>query len=223
MASEQRLQTRQSGLSAAEREQTIALLSDRFAHGELEMEEFEERVTLAHRAQAVDELAVLVADLSSPSSEPPPTQALEIATSAPERGEAVAIFGGTRRVGAWSVPRHMHVTAFFGGVELDLRNAQLPPGPIDMDVTAAFGGVHVIVPPSLAVEVHGTAIFGGFEQMDRASSAPDPDVPVVRIRGRAIFGGVSVDTRFPGESSWQAHRRQRQEQRALRLTRRLSK
>jgi hypothetical protein len=210
------LQTRQSGPRAAERERTIALLSDRFAQGELEMEEFEERVTLAHRAQAVEELAALLADLSPPPSELATAQSLAVASNAPERGEATAIFGGTRREGAWSVPRHLRVTAFFGGVELDLRTARLPPGPVDLDVTATFGGVQVIVPPTLAVEVHGTAIFGGFEHMDRTSSTPDPDLPVVRIHGRAIFGGVSVETRLPGESSFQAHRRRRKDRRALR-------
>jgi len=216
VANEQRLQTRRSGPSTAERERTIALLSDRFAQGELEIEEFEERVTVAHRAQAAEELAALLADLSPPPSEPATAQALAVANDAPERGEATAIFGGTRREGAWAVPRHLRVTAFFGGVELDLRTARLPPGLVDIDVTATFGGVQVIVPPTLAVEVHGTAIFGGFEHMDRTSSAPDSDLPVVRIHGRAIFGGVSVETRLPGESSFQAHRRRRKDRRALR-------
>jgi hypothetical protein len=141
----------------------------------------------------------------------------EIAGNAPERGEAVAIFGGTRRVGAWSVPRHLHVTAFFGGVELDLRTARLPPGPIDLDVTATFGGVQVIVPPTLAVESarHGD-LSAVLSRWIVPRPHPDPDVPVVRIRGRAIFGGVSVETRLPGESSIQAHRRRRKERRALR-------
>lgn len=216
MADERYVQKRRPGPRAEERERTIALLSDRFAQGELEIEEFEERVTLAHRAQAVEELAALLADLSPPPSELATAQSLAVASNAPERGEATAIFGGTRREGAWSVPRHLRVTAFFGGVELDLRTARLPPGPVDLDVTATFGGVQVIVPPTLAVEVHGTAIFGGFEHMDRTSSSPDPDLPVVRIHGRALFGGVSVETRLPGESSFQAHRRRRKDRRALR-------
>ena len=206
--------SRRSGPTTAERERTIAVLSDRFAQGELEIEEFEERVTLAHRAQSADELATLLADLSL-ADEPATTQALELATDASEHGEAVAIFGGTRRDGAWNVPRHLHVTAFFGGVELDLRSARLPAGPIDLAVTATFGGVQIIVPPNLAVEVHGTAIFGGFEHMERASSSPDPSLPVLRIRGRAIFGGVSVETRLPGESEREAHRRRRRAHRQL--------
>ena len=189
MADEGGVLSRRSGPTTAERERTIAVLSDRFAQGELDVEEFEERVTLAHRAQSAVELAALLADLSV-AAEPAATRALELATDASERGEAVAIFGGTRRDGVWTVPRHLQVTAFFGGVELDLRRARLPAGPIDLAVTATFGGVQIIVPPNLAVEVHGTAIFGSFEHMERTSSSPDPSLPVLRIRGRAIFGGV---------------------------------
>jgi hypothetical protein len=46
-------------VTTAERERTIALLSDRFAHGELEMEAFEERPAQAHRAQTAEDLAAL--------------------------------------------------------------------------------------------------------------------------------------------------------------------
>lgn len=218
MADERGLISRRGGPATADRERTIAVLSDRFAQGELELEEFEERVTLAHRAQSADELAKLLADLSV-AAEPTATEALQVASDAPERGEAVAIFGGTRRDGVWNVPRHMRVTAIFGGIELDLRKARLPAGPVELEVNTTFGGVQVIVPPNLAVEVHGTAIFGGFDHMDRASSSPDPSLPVVRISGRAIFGGVSVETRLPGESDRDAYRRLRREHRQRRLQR----
>jgi len=215
VADEGNILSRRGGPTTVERERTIAVLSDRFAQGELEVEEFEERVTLAHRAQSADELAALLADLTL-AAEPAATQALAIASDARERDEAVAIFGGTRRDGVWNVPRHLQVTALFGGVALDLRKARLPAGPIDLAVTATFGGVQIIVPPNLAVEVRGTAIFGGFEHMDRASSSPDPSLPVLRIRGRAIFGGVSVETRLPGESEREAHQRRRRAHRQLR-------
>ena len=48
-----------------ERDRTIAVLSDRFAQGELDMDAFEERVDVAHRAQTAEELADLTADLSA--------------------------------------------------------------------------------------------------------------------------------------------------------------
>jgi len=204
---------RLAALTTADRERTIALLSDRFAQGDLDMEQFEERVTLAHQAKNAEDLAALTADLAPSLAASAAPQVVELDLDASPSGQEVAIFGGTRREGAWKVPRRLRVVAVFGGVELDLREARLPPGPVDLDVTAAFGGVHIVVPPTLAVEVHGTAIFGGFEHMDRAPATPDPNAPFLRVCGRAFFGGVEVATRLPGESGWQAHRRRRRQRR----------
>ena len=55
-----------------------------------------------------------------------------------------------------------------------------------------FGGVQIIVPPGLAVEVHGTAIMGGFQNVNRAPAHPDPDAPLLRVHGLAFMGGVDV-------------------------------
>ena len=135
-----------------------------------------------------------------------------------------AIFGGVDRRGTWNVPRRWRVVAAFGGAQLDLREARFPTGVIDLEVRAVFGGVQIIVPPGLAVEVHGTAIMGGFQDVNRAPAHPDPDAPLLRIRGLALMGGVEITMRLPGESERQAHRRRkvesRQERRALRDDRR---
>ena len=135
-----------------------------------------------------------------------------------------AIFGGVDRRGTWNVPRRWRVVAAFGGAQLDLREARFPTGVIDLEVRAVFGGVQIVVPPGLAVEVHGTAIMGGFQDVNRAPAHPDPDAPLLRIRGLALMGGVEITMRLPGESERQAHRRRkvesRQERRALRDERR---
>ncbi len=218
---DQQLVRRPRAPTTAERERTIALLSDRFAQGDLDMDVFEERITIAHRAQSAEELAALTADLALSATEAAGPQALEVATDAPASGEVTAIFGGVQRVGRWRMPRRLRAVAFFGGIELDLRDAELPAGLIELDVHTTFGGVQIIVPPGLAVEVQGTAIFGGFQHVHRAPPAPDPKAPLLHIMGRAIFGGVSVETRLPGESQRTAHRRRHQELRQQRHRRRL--
>jgi hypothetical protein len=43
---------------------------------------------------------------------------------------------------------------------------------------------------------------------------------VLRIHGKAVLGGVNVDTRLPNESALLAHRQRRKERRAARQTRR---
>ncbi len=89
---------------------------------------------------------------------------------------------------------------------MDLREALFPDGVIEVEVKAVFGGVQIIVPPTLAVECHGVAILGGFENLNRAPANPDPSAPVLRVRGRVLFGGVQIETRLPGEKlHWHHH------------------
>jgi len=126
-------------------------------------------------------------------------------------GTVLAMLGGVERRGTWTVPRVLNVVAFMGGTMLDLREARLPPGPIELRVVAIMGGVEIIVPPHLAVESEGAAIMGGFEHVERAPQAPDPDAPVLRISGIALMGGVSIEMRLPGESSRDAKRRRKRE------------
>jgi hypothetical protein len=69
------------------------------------------------------------------------------------------------------------------------------------------------VPPGLAVETEGVAVMGSFEHVDRAPAHPDPEAPLLRVRGRVIMGSVEIKMRLPGESEREAHRRQKLERR----------
>jgi hypothetical protein len=189
----------------AEREKVIARLSDAFAHDRLNMDEFERRLTLAHDRNSMVSLHELVADLAEPEAEVH-ASALAHASSYPEHQEIVAIFGGHQISGPHPLPRRLKIKAVFGGAQVDLREALFPDGVIEVEVKAVFGGVQIIVPPTLAVECHGVAILGGFENLNRAPANPDPSAPVLRVRGRVLFGGVQIETRLPGEKlHWHHH------------------
>ena len=121
----------------------------------------------------------------------------------------MAILGGLERRGSWTMPRSVRASAIFGGMVLDFREAILQPGITDIHIVALMGGVQLIVPPSLAVEVSGTAIMGGVDHLDRAPPQLDPDRPLLRVHGVAIMGGIAVETRLSGESELDAHRRRR--------------
>jgi hypothetical protein len=201
------------------RAQVIAQLSDAFARDVLDMDEFERRLALAHRAESLIELDPLVGDLDA--VQPSASQALVPARSAaPERVRdkqtVVAIMGGASRKGSWLPARKMRVITIMGGAELDFRDAVFAPGVTEVHVFSVFGGAQVIVPPTLAVEMEGIAIMGGFEQADRAPVSLDPDAPLLRVTGFAMMGGVSIETRLPGESERQARKRKRRERRELR-------
>ena len=204
----------------AEREKVVARLSDAFAHDRLNIEEFERRLTLAHERDTLAAINQLVDDLAEPEGEVR-TQALAHTSDAREHQEITAIFGGSQFSGPQPLPRRLKIKAVFGGVQVDLRDAIFPDGVVEMEVKAVFGGVQIIVPPSLAVECHGVAILGGFESLNRAPASADPSAPLLRVRGRVVFGGVQIETRLPGEDvRWHHHHQRhishREERRALR-------
>jgi hypothetical protein len=204
------------------RERAIARLSDAFAQDLIDVEEFERRLAIAHRAEVVADIEALVADVMPPAEAPPAAAPLAVATPGAtglsgewEGPTLAAIFGGVERRGRWTVPPRLRAVVVFGGAVLDLREASLSPGVTEIDVRVVMGGVQIIVPAWLAVEVSGSAVMGGFAHLDRVPLHPDPDRPVLRVHGLAILGGVAVETRLPGESDRDAERRRRRAHRAL--------
>lgn len=104
-----------------------------------------------------------------------------------------AVFGGGKRRIDSQDFRGGEITAVFGGVELDLRDAMIAADCALIDVTALFGGIEIKVPGTWAIESRGVGIFGGFEDETR----PPRPGEVTReqrlvVTGTAVFGGVSI-------------------------------
>jgi hypothetical protein len=199
------------------RDRAIAQLSEAFAHDVIDVAEFERRVTLAHAAATVGDVEGLVSDLAGAPLPVAWTPApVQLAASASDEVQRVtAMFGGVERHGTWTLPRRVEALALFGGMVLDFRDAVLSAGLTEIHVSAVMGGIQIIVPPSLSVEISGTAIMGGFDHVDRVPQVLDPRRPVLRIHGFAFMGGVFIETRLPGESERDAHRRRKHERKAL--------
>lgn len=87
-----------------------------------------------------------------------------------------------------------HVSAVFGGAEINLQNIKLSQeGPV-LDLLAAFGGVTLIVPEHIHVQVSGIPILGGWDNKTRRRSSNDnvKDAPILRINCLTAFGGVEI-------------------------------
>ena len=192
----------------ARREMVIDALSTHFANDALDMDEFEQRVDLAHRATSVAGLDELLTDLE-PAADVPPSKSLvpqaeapqvAIATRPRRANRVLSILSGIQRKGTWRVPKQLRVVAVMGGVDLDFREAEFGPGVTEVKVKSIMGGIAIIVPPHLQVECDGRAILGVFEGMDRGIGERDPDAPLLRITGVAIMGAVEISTRIAGET-----------------------
>ena len=198
-----------------QRERAIQLLTDSFAGDLITVEEFEQRLGRLHAAAGLAEIDAVVADLR-PAPTGAPTTALaplriDAALTAPRR-RVMSVFGSVERRGAWTVPAALDARAVFGNVELDFREARFTAATTELEVRVVFGNLEIIVPPQLAVECEGNSIFGNIESFGGGAIA-DPERPLLRVRGTAVFGNVEVHTRLPGESAAEAHRRQKRARR----------
>ena len=75
------------------------------------------------------------------------------------------------------MPQHLHVVAFMGGADLDLRQAQFAAREVTITINAVMGGADIKVNPQTHVIMEGVGILGGY-------SGPSDSVPAELDRGQ---------------------------------------
>jgi len=180
----------------ASRARAIERLTNGFTRDELGLEEFEERLDRAYAANAESDLDALVSDLSAETAtivfdaEVVPAANITLVPSTPQP-RATAILGSVERRGQLAA-RASGALAVLGSVVIDLRDVVMPPGVSTLQVSAVLGSIEIIVPPNLAVESAGASILGSFEGVQRVPRDPDPDLPLLRVQGRAVLGSIEI-------------------------------
>ena len=107
----------------------------------------------------------------------------------------LAVFGGIEKRVTSQDFQGGNVTAIFGGIELDLRQANMQADQAVMEVNSIFGGCEIRVPESWSVISHGQGFFGGYTDSSRLSGTEDlsnPNRKTLIVKGAAIFGGVEL-------------------------------
>jgi predicted membrane protein len=105
-----------------------------------------------------------------------------------------AIFGGVqKRVNAREF-RGGQLQAMFGGIEIDMRDADIDGTEAVLHANAIFGGIELRVPETWYVAARGQGVFGGFTDSSRYTATADPDKPkkTLIVAGMAVFGGVEI-------------------------------
>ena len=100
----------------------------------------------------------------------------------------VFFWGGDRRSLSQRF-RSASLTAVFGGIDLDLRAADIQ-GRARVDIFTMFGGVEIKVPPTWRVQLVTLPVFGGTD--DKTVAPLDPAAPVLEVHAVTIFGGATV-------------------------------
>lgn len=81
------------------------------------------------------------------------------------------------------------LTAVFGGIKCDLRNAVLE-GDAVINACCIFGGVDILLPDNVNIKVNSNSIFGGIDNKKHQNSKDNQYT--IYLNGTCIFGGVDV-------------------------------
>jgi DUF1707 SHOCT-like domain len=180
----------------------ITLLAEAAGDGRLTLSEHSERAERAYSARTLGELAVLTADLAVPAAQP-----IRLDGRRPVAG----IFSRERRDGRWVVPERLTVSAVFGEVVLDLREAVLQSQRVTVFATLMGGTLQLIVPEGVAVETTGTAVLPSTTTPPLPPEPPPAGsplhTPVIEVRTFALGGRVKIIR--PRRSRWRAFSRRR--------------
>lgn len=177
-----------------ERQQVADRLSQAYAEGRLTLEEFSERTASVWAARTNSDVAPLIADLPAVGSSPTPVPASTLNQAA--TSTTVAIMGGRELKGRWRPARRNLAVMIMGGVEIDLREAELTGPVIEFTLLSIMGGGSVTVPEGVRVESSGFCLMGG--RNDRIADVPPvPGMPVIRIRAFALMGGFEIRSKKP--------------------------
>lgn len=100
-----------------------------------------------------------------------------------------AVFSGSESINSSKDYEGGSLTAVFGGIDLDLRDAKIK-DKATLDVFVLCGGIELKVPKDWKVVVKATPILGGTENKSRGQE--DHKGPVLIITGTVALGGVEV-------------------------------
>ena len=187
-----------------ERERVLRALSYAFAQDQLSLDELELRMERAYKSATVADLQKLVADLPQPEAAGGAAVAKVAAPSQAalpaEQERILSVMSETKRVGAWGMPQRLELLAVMSDTTIDLTQATLPAGIIDLHVRSMWAAVKIIVPPGLQVVNRLSSLMGsvsgGGEPDDESRGAPAwRSNTVLRLTGWALMAEVQTVVR----------------------------
>jgi hypothetical protein len=184
-------------ISDQDRHQVAEILREAAGDGRIDLDELDERLEATFAAKTYADLVPITIDLpahqSAQLSARAPVPARQVLPATTSHQSSTAIMGESKRQGAWLVPAQHTAFALMGSITLDLREATFAERDITITTNAVMGEVQVIVDAGTNVVVSGTPVLGEFHQArDKVAPELSAASPIVRIRGFALMGSVTV-------------------------------
>jgi hypothetical protein len=199
------------------RQEAIDALTSAFAGSIITMEEYERRATLASAAEFPEALDEVLVDLpatrpqtggySQASRDPartsygsPKADAASTPYSRRTVGDLVnapplttgCVMGDRNLTGNWLTSNKVSSFTVMGSTKLDLRDSDLPPGPINVEVFTLMGETKIIVPPGLPVRMNAFAFMAESTAHRSVNQQVHGAHTWVEISGFVMMGSVVV-------------------------------
>jgi Domain of unknown function (DUF1707)/Cell wall-active antibiotics response 4TMS YvqF len=180
-------------VSDDDRHKVAEILREAAGEGRIDLDELDERLEATYAAKTYADLVPITVDLPAHQPAGPPVPQREVLPATTTHNSSMALMGECRRQGAWLVPAHHTAFALMGSVTLDLRTATFAERDITIVANAVMGEVKVLVDAGTQVVVSGVPVMGEFHQAkDKVAAQLGRESPVVRVKGMALMGSVSV-------------------------------
>lgn len=118
------------------------------------------------------------------------TYATTEATDDGSKFKTTAILGGRQHNNAFEAFVGGDVTAFMGGVELDLSRSTMSGNEVTLEVFVVMGGINLRVPADWVVVNNVGVLMGGIE--DRSRVADPATAKRLILRGSVFMGGLEI-------------------------------
>ena len=106
--------------------------------------------------------------------------------------DTVTIFGGAKKVIISKDFKGGEAATVFGGVEVNLTQADIT-GRVTLELVQVFGGAKLVVPSNWKVHTEEVVcIFGGIDDKRNPSTLTGDPEKVLVLKGVCIFGGIDI-------------------------------
>jgi hypothetical protein len=113
---------------------------------------------------------------------------------APEQLDVVSVFSAVNKKVFSKNFEGGEIVCVFGGSEINLMNADISAGTIELEVVCIFGGATLFIPHNWYVRSEMGSVFGGVD--DKRKNVAPVESKTLIINGVCIFGGLEIKTKY---------------------------
>lgn len=178
------------------RDIAVEVLNECFARDIINLDEFERRVDLANKAETVDELTEVIADLPEAVPESNTNQrtpADRSSSSAPanfkDSRKVLSVMASRKLTGDWLDTNSVESTCVMSETVIDLRNVSYLPPVINIHINSVMAEVKIILPGGYSVQNEILPIMAEVKESDLAVNS---NRGVVKLTGLALMASVKI-------------------------------